>query len=49
MKPAVELGIVLSGGEADLSCVLGVKYEHLNHFERVIKETIDLFINGLVS
>lgn len=49
MKPAVELRIVLSGGEADLSCVLGVKYEHLNHFERVTKEIVDQFINGLVS
>lgn len=34
----VKMGILLSGVEAYLSCVLEVKDMHLNHFEQVIKE-----------
>ena len=45
----VELGIVLPGIEACLSCILEVKYMHLNHLERVTKQNVGQFTDGLVS
>lgn len=45
----VELGIILSGIEACLSCILEVKYMHLNHLEQVAKQNVGQFTDGLVS
>lgn len=46
---AVGLDIVLPGLEACLSCILEVKYTHLNHLESVTKQSVGQFTDGLVS
>lgn len=45
----IGLGIVLPGLEACLSCILEVKYTHLNHLESVTKQSVGQFTDGLVS